>query len=104
MLMATATTLLTSCLVLPKVDMNQPVPCPLVTRQVTLDVVQIAAIESCRGDACLMQLATGSVIFVASAVVSGSVALVGNTLHWIERMGKCAGRESPVVMSSGGTG
>jgi hypothetical protein len=101
MLLVIATTLLSSCLVLPKVDMNQPLPCPLVTRQVTLDVVQIASIESCRGDACLMQLTAGGVIFAASAVVSGSVALVGNTLHWIERLGKCARQftpsDSPVV-------
>jgi hypothetical protein len=83
---------LTGCLVLPKVDMNQPVPCPLVTREVTLDTVQLAHIGHCYGDACLMQLTAGTVIFAVSAVVSGSVALIGNTLHWIERTGKCAGR------------
>jgi hypothetical protein len=80
------------CLVLPKVDMNQPVPCPLVTREVTLDTVQLGHIGHCYGDACLFQLTAGTVIFAVSAVVSGSVALVGNTLHWIERTGKCGGR------------
>jgi hypothetical protein len=80
---------LSACLVLPKVDMNQPVPCPLVTREVTLDTVQLGHIGHCYGDACLLQLTAGTVVFAASALVSGSVALVGNTLHWIERVHKC---------------
>jgi hypothetical protein len=86
---AAAALVLSGCLVLPKVDMNQPVPCPLVTREVTLDTVQLGHIGHCYGDACLFQLTAGTVIFAVSAVVSGSVALVGNTLHWIERTGKC---------------
>jgi hypothetical protein len=98
---AAATVTLSGCLVLPKVDMNQPVPCPLVTREITLDTVQLAHIEHCYGDACLLQLSTGAVVFAASLLVSGSVALVGNTIHWIERVGKCGGRSpaepSPAV-------
>jgi hypothetical protein len=92
LLVAGAVGVLGGCMVLPKVDMNQPVPCPMVTREVTLDVVQLGHIGHCYGDACLLQLTAGTVIFAASALVSGSVALVGNTLHWIERAGKCANR------------
>jgi hypothetical protein len=88
-LLGCMTLMLSGCLVLPKVDMNQPVPCPMVTREVTLDTVQLGHIGHCYGDACLFQLTAGTVIFAVSAVVSGSVALVGNTLHWIERTGKC---------------
>jgi hypothetical protein len=88
-LCATSALLLSGCLVLPKVDMNQPVPCPLVTREVTLDVVQMAGVGPCRQHDCLLQLTAGTVIFAASAVVSGSVALVGNVLHWVERTQKC---------------
>jgi hypothetical protein len=95
---AAAATVLTlsGCLVLPKVDMNQPVPCPLVTREVTLDTVQLGRISHCYGDACLLQLTAGTVVFAASALVSGSVALVGNTIHWIERTSKCGVAAGPV--------
>jgi hypothetical protein len=94
---AAMTVMLSGCLVLPKVDMNQPVPCPMVTREVTLDVVQMASVGHCHQHDCLLQLTAGTVIFAASAVVSGSVALVGNTLHWIERVGKCGGRSASDV-------
>ncbi len=95
---ACAALALSGCLVLPKVDMNQPVPCPMTSREVTLDVVQMAGVGPCRQHDCLLQLTAGTVIFAVSAVVSGSVALVGNTLYWIERTGKCgvsAGAANP---------
>jgi hypothetical protein len=78
-----------ACVVVPVVDMRADVPCDLSTRQVTLDVQQIAALGNCYGDACLAQLVIGGVVFATSLVVSGSVAIVGNTLHWIERARKC---------------
>jgi hypothetical protein len=78
-----------ACVVVPVVDMRADVSCDLTTRQVTLDVQQIAALGGCYGDACLAQLVVGGVVFATSLVVSGSVAIVGNTLHWIERVRKC---------------
>jgi len=51
--------------------------------------------EGCEDIACilvspfvkLIVVPVGS--FVISGVVSGSVVVVGNTIHWIERQGKC---------------
>jgi hypothetical protein len=87
--MAVALLSLSACIVVPVVDRRAEVPCDLATRQITLDVQQIAALGGCRGDECLAQLVVGGFVFATSLVVSGSVAIVGNTMHWIERVRKC---------------
>jgi len=40
-------------------------------------------------EAGLIVLAASSIPFSASLVVSGSIVLTGNTLHWLERYGRC---------------
>jgi hypothetical protein len=80
---------LSACVVVPVVDRRAEVPCDMATRQITLDVQQIAALGGCRGDECLAQLVVGGFVFATSLVVSGSVAIIGNTMHWIERARKC---------------
>jgi hypothetical protein len=80
---------LNACVVVPVMDRRAEVPCDMATRQITLDVQQIAALGGCRGDECLAQLVVGGFVFATSLVVSGSVAIIGNTMHWIERARKC---------------
>jgi hypothetical protein len=87
--MALALLSLSACIVVPVVDRRAEVPCDLETRQITLDVQQIAALGGCRGDECLAHLVVGGFVFATSFVVSGSVAIVGNTMHWFERTRKC---------------
>lgn len=63
--------------------------CKLISRQLTLKAISLGV--PCQGDAaslsaCLLAL---GVITGSSAVVSGSIVLAGNTLHWLEKQGKC---------------
>ena len=82
--------LLSSCMMLPVIDHSLPIPCPMVTRQLTLTVVEVQGVYRChRAEDCVANLVLGSAVFAASALVSGSVAIVGNTLHWMERNGRC---------------
>ncbi|OAI51472.1 hypothetical protein AYO46_01400 [Betaproteobacteria bacterium SCGC AG-212-J23] len=43
------------------------------------------------GDArgCALFLVAIGAVAAASVVISGSVVLVGNTIHWLEKQGKC---------------
>ncbi len=82
--------LLSACIAVPVIDHSRPVPCAMVTRELRLTVVELQDVYRCRrGDECLAALALGGAIFVASTVVSGSLVIVGNTLHWMETSGRC---------------
>ena len=82
--------LLSACVALPVIDYSRPIPCAMVTRELMLTVVEMRDAYRCqRADDCLAALALGSALFMASTVVSGSVVIVGNTLHWMESNGRC---------------
>jgi hypothetical protein len=94
---------ITSCLFLPKTipdEENQE--CLLVTKSMTIDyytspdmideaVDEMAnAIKSdCHEPECLLLFAPLIAISVGSFIVSGSIVVVGNTIHWIEEQGRC---------------
>ena len=40
-------------------------------------------------------LASAGLVTAASAVVSGSIALVGNVIYWFEKQGRCLGSPAP---------
>ena len=88
-----AAMLLCACMTVPVIDHSRPGPCPMLTRELTLTVVEMRDAYKCgQVNDCLAVLALGSALFVASTVVSGSVVIVGNTLHWMERNGRCTNR------------
>ena len=90
MLPATAVLLLSACMTVPVIVHNRPLPCPMVTRELTLTVLEMRDAYRCRlTDECLAVLALGTAVFVASTVVSGSLVIIGNTLHWMETYGRC---------------
>lgn len=41
------------------------------------------------GSSCGELLLAGLIVTPASAIVSGSIMLVGNTIYWIEKQGRC---------------
>lgn len=84
-----AALLLAGCIVVPRTaDVYDP-QCRTYVRQVVLETEVIGAIGGCRNDGCVVMLASMGVISAASAVVSGSIAVVGNMLYWAERRGQC---------------
>lgn len=75
---------LTSCAVPKVVENQQEANCKLITKEMTLDYLDIDPAcysdEACKG---ALILAGGSMI------VSGSIVIIGNTIHWLEKQGKC---------------
>jgi hypothetical protein len=71
--------------------------CQLVSKKLELvhfeagsDVLRQIASSDCQNAECLLFILVGvSVISATSFIVSGSIVVIGNTLHWIEEQGKC---------------
>lgn len=75
--------LVSSCaIVYPDLSDNQNAECDLITRQLTLDMVDFGPNDA---DATVIKLLSGLV----TGVVSGSIAVVGNTVYWLEEFGTC---------------
>jgi len=81
--------LLAACVVVPRTDSVYDAHCKVLRRQMTLEVQQIGAFGGCANDGCVALLVAAGVVAAASAVVSGSIAVVGNVVYWIEQQGQC---------------
>jgi hypothetical protein len=80
---------LSACIVVPQTQTVYDPECQVMTRQVTLEAAVLGGFTSCTGEGCAAMLATLGFVTAASAVVSGSIAIVANTVYWIERQGRC---------------
>lgn len=81
--------LLQACVVVPRTDSVYDPDCRILRRQMVLEVQQIGGFGGCSNDGCLTLLVATGVVAAASAVVSGSIAVVGNMVYWVERQGQC---------------
>jgi len=81
---------LSACIVVPQTQSVYDPDCKAMTRQVTLETAVIGGFTHCVGDGCAAMLATLGFVTAASVVVSGSIAVVGNAVYWMERQGQCA--------------
>ncbi len=84
-----AAALLAGCVYLPRTTAHYDPQCQVVNKRIELEPVQLAAIGGCSNAGCAALLVAAGVTAVASAVVSGSVMVVGNAVHWLERQGQC---------------
>lgn len=80
------------CIVVPQTREVYDPDCRILTRQVMLEAAYVGGFQACAGEGCLAMLTAAGVVTAASAVVSGSIALVGNVVYWIERRGRCLAR------------
>lgn len=87
--------LLCGCVVVPRTTERYDADCRTVAKQVELEVVQIAAIRGCSGRECGVLLAAAGATAAVSAVVSGSIAVAGNVVYWLENQGRCLRGEEP---------
>ncbi len=84
-----AVSALAACIVVPRTaDVYDP-QCRTYVKQVVLEAEAIGSIGGCYNDGCALLLASMGIISAASAVISGSVAIVGNIVYWAERKGRC---------------
>ncbi|WP_193906128.1 hypothetical protein [Cellvibrio polysaccharolyticus] len=84
-----------SCMVKPKQVAGYDYDCEIVTRKIELTLDQQTRFRqmNCQNEECKAQavaeLASSMIILPLSAIVSGSIALTGNTLYWLEEKGRC---------------
>ena len=94
--------LIQSCIALPKTIPRENQGCLLLTKSMTIDyytspeMIDEAVEEmvhafasDCHEPECLLVFAPIIAISAGSLVVSGSIVVAGNTIHWIEKQGKC---------------
>jgi len=90
-----AAMLAAGCVVVPVTrDVYDP-DCRLMRREVTLEAAVIGQFHSCSGQECSALLATLGVVSAATLVVSGSLAVVGNVVYWLEHEANCRKRRAP---------
>lgn len=72
--------------------------CRTTVKQVVLETEVVGVLAPCRNDGCAVMLASMGIISAASAVVAGSVAIVGNIAYWVERGGQCPAETRPAPL------
>jgi hypothetical protein len=81
--------LLQACIVVPQTRDYYDAGCQMMSKEIVLGATMIGRFQGCAGEACAVMLATMGAVTAATAVVSGSIALVGNVAYWVERQGRC---------------
>jgi hypothetical protein len=81
--------LLSACIVLPRTELVYDDDCKIQKRQMVLDVHQVGYFGGCANQGCVALLVGAGAVATASAVISGSIAVVGNVVYWLERRGQC---------------
>ncbi len=87
---ALAGTLASACMIVPVTIADYDPGCRLVTHHMELQAVQLAEINHCSGQGCEAVVIAGLSLTAASAIVSGSIAIIGNIAYWAERRAGCA--------------
>ncbi len=80
---------LQGCIVVPVSTEVYDRDCRIGARHMELQAVQVSAMASCRGHECGAMLVFIGATAAASAVVSGSIVVVGNVAYWFEKQGRC---------------
>ena len=82
--------LVQGCVFYPKAQRPVEETCKPISKQWALDYVTIKGFNGgCGGKDCAYLLVAIGAVAAASAVVSGSVVVVGNTVYWLETQGNC---------------
>ncbi|MEY2688936.1 MAG: hypothetical protein RL375_3134 [Pseudomonadota bacterium] len=63
--------------------------CQITSRQMVLQAEQMPIIGHCRGEECGAMLVVFGAVSAATAVVSGSIVVVGNVVYWFEKQNQC---------------
>jgi hypothetical protein len=83
-----------ACAFQPQVAQKQPYAdsCEMQTKQLTLTDTNITDAIRCQGhshDALICLMIQGIIAPVGSFIISGSIVVVNNSLHWLEYQGVC---------------
>lgn len=85
---------LSACVYVPRVEEDSASSnCNTYTKSMSLEKIEVHQNLSvrCNNEECLAALlATATVVSAGSAIISGSIVLTGNTVHWLEYQGTCS--------------
>ncbi len=87
---------LQACVVVPQTREFYDPECRMMKKEVMLETAVVGRFKSCQGDGCVAILVATGAVTAATAVVSGSLALIGNVAYWFERQGRCS-KADPMV-------
>jgi hypothetical protein len=79
---------LAACVFSPRTIQVYDPKCQITSRQMVLEAGQASGMIRCRGEECAAMLVAMGVVSAATAVVSGSIVLVGNVVYWFEKQGQ----------------
>jgi hypothetical protein len=63
--------------------------CQITSRQMILQAEQMPVMGHCRGEECGAMLVVFGAVSAATAVISGSIVVVGNVVYWFEKQNQC---------------
>ena len=86
---------MSGCVIVPVTTADYDPGCQLVTHHMTLQTVQVAELCHCSGQGCEVVLFAAFGVTAASAIVSGSIAVIGNMAYWAERRAGCVAPQAP---------
>ena len=81
--------LASACVVVPVTTTEYDPDCQQVRHHMELQTVQIAAFNRCDGQGCQAALVSAVAVTAVTAIVSGSIVVVGNMVFWAERRAGC---------------
>jgi hypothetical protein len=85
------------CVIVPvQTDAYDP-DCQLVTHHIALQPVVLGQLNSCSGQGCEALVLASLGVTAVSAVVSGSIAIIGNVAYWAEHRAGCAAPPPPPI-------
>ena len=86
---------LAACIFLPETTREYDPECGIVKRHMVIKAYQLEAFYGCSNEGCVELLVLAGVVTASSVVISGSVAVVGDIVYWLEAQRQCA-RRPPV--------
>ncbi len=81
--------LLSACVVVPVTIASYDPDCQVVTHHMELQAVQVGAISGCSNQGCAAMVLAATGVTAVSAIISGSIVVIGNVGYWAERRAGC---------------
>lgn len=84
-----AVMLLDGCVYMPETTIRYDPKCGVYERKMTMQPYQVGSLMGCRDEGCVTGLVAAGAVSAASAVITGSVVVVGNAVSWLEKQAQC---------------
>lgn len=81
--------LLQGCVYFPQTSSVYDPECGVYERHMTLAVEEVGFNGGCNDEGCLALLVAVGAVSATTAVVSGSIVVVGNVVFWLEKKRQC---------------